>query len=251
MNPTEKRTFSIGTVLNESWALVQGSKWPIWAIAILIGLASLIIQLIITGIFRLDPEEPPVIYHYLIMPIINNAVIAPFFAGSLMVAIKRARGEAVDARSGFRYFGKTWPVVLTLIMIAFTANLLNYIVHLPSLVIALDLHTGWLNLIAAIVSALIYVFFVLSVPLVVDKNHTPWGSLRASYHIIKHCWLKVLILLVVVYVFFIIAMIPLYVGSMIHPYVKLLGVLILIAALIWLLPFMFLVQGVLYHKLVD
>ena len=249
--PVSKHSFGIAEVLNEAWNLVRGSKWPIWAIAIFIGISSLIVQLIIIGIFRIDAQASPTYYQYLLMPIINNVVVAPFFAGAVMTGIKRARGEAIEVKTGFRYFNKTWQVMVAMLLIAFLANILNYIVHLPSIVIALNLHAGWLNIIAAIVSILVYVFTLFSVPLIVDKNHSPWGALLASFHIIKKSWFKVLILLIIVYVFFIIAAIPLFVGAMIHPYAKLLGAIILIVALVWLLPFMFLVQGALYHQLVD
>ena len=59
------------------------------------------------------------------------------------------------------------------------------------------------------------------------------------------------ILLIIIYLFFLIAMIPFFVGSLIHPYARILGIVILIAALIWLIPLLFCIQGVLYHKLVD
>lgn len=247
----QKRTFAIWETIGQAWDLVSGSKWPIWAIAILIGVVSFIVQVLITYIFQIDPQDPPALYRYLIMPCINNIIIAPFFAGAVMVGIRRARGESVTARAGYQYFRKTIPVMITLFIIALLGNIITYIVHLDSIVTAVGAYSNWLNFIAGAISVLVYVFLLLAVPLVVDKNLAPLTALKMSFTIIKHCWFKVLILLIIIYLFFLIAMIPFFVGSLIHPYARILGIVILIAALIWLIPLLFCIQGVLYHKLVD
>jgi hypothetical protein len=178
-------------------------------------------------------------------------VIAPFFGGAVMTAILCARGESVQAKTGFRYLNRSVAVIITLFLIALFANIITYIVHLPSIMTMLGSHIGWLHILAAIIAVLVYVFCFISVPLAIDKNKSPGAALLTSFHIIKHCWLKVLVLLIIIYIFFIIALIPLYIGAMIHPYAKLLGAVITTIALIWLTPFILLIQGVLYHKLVD
>jgi len=248
----QERTFAVWEIIRQAWELVGGSKWPIWAIALfIVGIVSLIIQLIIAYIFRIDIKAPPMIYQYLILPCINSIVIAPFFGGAVMVGITRARGKAISPKSGYQYFRKTLALMITMLIMALLANIINTFVHLHTVVATLGLGAGWLNILAAIISLLVYVFLFLSVPLVTDKNLAPLKALKLSFKVVKHCWFKVLILFITVYLFFLIAMIPLFVGTLIHPYARLLGIGILIAALIWLIPFVFLVEGVLYHKLVD
>ena len=168
-----------------------------------------------------------------------------------MVAIKRARSETIVTRTGFMYFRYAGRLVITLFLIALFANILVYIVHLPMLVSTFSIHTGWLNLFVIIVSVFVYVFLILSVPFVIDNNLNPWEAIVRSFRTIQHCWLRTLALLITLYAFYIITMIPLFVGSMIHPWAKWFGGAIFLAALIWLLPFMFLVQGTLYHRLAD
>ena len=85
---TSKHDFEVRDILNEAWNLVNGSKWPILAVALCIGVASLIIQFSMITLFRINPEMPPVHYNYFFMPLINSIVIAPFFAGGVMTAIK-------------------------------------------------------------------------------------------------------------------------------------------------------------------
>ncbi|MBT8506615.1 hypothetical protein B1F79_03635 [Coxiella-like endosymbiont of Rhipicephalus sanguineus] len=244
------KCFAINDVLNETWRLVNGSKWPIWAITILIGIASLIIQIIVIEIFQIDPKTPLVHYSYLFMPILNSIVIAPFFAGAVMTAIKRAREEEINAASGYQYFHKTLQVMIGMALITLFGTILNYIFHLPVIADAAGRYAVWLYLLSGAVSILVYVFTILAIPLIVDKNHTPWESLINSFQITKNFWFKVLLLVLIVYVFFVVATIPLIIGAMIHPYARLLGVAIFIFILVWLLPYVFLIQGVLYHKLV-
>lgn len=243
--------FGIWDLISRSWELVEGCKWPVWSIAILMAVASFVVQIIIALIFHVTEQTSSALYHYLIMPLVNNIVIAPFFGGAVMVGVRRARGEPVDGSSGYAYFNKSWPLILTMFFIAVLANIINYVVHLPAVVTALAVHTGWLDAFAGIISLLVYVFFVLSVPLVVDKNLSPLKAMKASLNIVKHCWFRVLVVLVILYLFLMIALIPSMVGSMIHPYARALGIVIFVAALIWLVPLIFLVVGKLYHRLVD
>ncbi len=63
-SPQPNHRFTISDILNEAWGLVNGSKWSIWAIAIFIGIASLIAQIIIIRLFQIDPEMPSVHYNY-------------------------------------------------------------------------------------------------------------------------------------------------------------------------------------------
>lgn len=251
MDSLTKRSFSIRETLSEAWDLLEGTKSAIWTVAIFIGLISLLIPLLIAWFIQINPQDLPALFRYLLIPLIANTAIAPFYAGSFMVAITRARRRPIHSGLGFSYFSKTWQVMLTMFLVAVMANVIIYLAHAPFTVSALPALAGWINLFAAIVAIFVHIFFLFSIPLVVDKNYSPLGSLKASFNIIKSSWVSVLLLLIVIYGLFIVASIPMAVGSMIHPYAKLLGMAILIGALVWLVPYMFLVEGLLYHKLVD
>lgn len=248
---TAKAKFSILGVLRDAWHFVDGSKLPIWAIAIFIGVVAFFLQWLIMALFSIDPQNPSPLYRYLLVPVINNVVIAPFFGGAVMVAVFRARGEPASGIVGYHYFSKTLPLMLLMLIIAVAANLITYLAHLPSLSTLLGDHVGFINILGAIISILVYVFSFLSVPLLLDKKLSPLQALLTSCRIIASCWLKTLVLIIIVYACFIIAMIPLYIAAMIHPYVKIVGAIIVIILLFWLIPFLFLVQGVVYHRLID
>ena len=247
----QKPTVVIWETISEGWKLVAGGKWPMWAIMVLGAVASFVIQMLMAFIFRFDPQNPPVFYHYFLIPCISSIVVAPFYAGAVMVGIKRARGEVVTPSTGYQYFNKTISLMVTMLIIAFLANVAMYIMHLPAVVAGVGSQIVWLSLLASIISILVYVFLFFSIPLVTDKNLTPWQALKASFNTIKRAWFRVLVLLVIMYLFFLIAMIPFLVGALIHPYARMLGIAVLVLALIWLIPLAFYTQGVLYRKLVD
>jgi len=249
---TPKRSWSIPQVLGDAWHLVRGNKWPIWAVALVVLIVPMIIQLLaLQPLFRLAPSLL-IIYQFLLLPLIKYIVVAPFFGGAVMTAILCARHEAVQASTGYRYLNKSWALIVTLFIIALLSNVLSCIVHLPW-VMTLHFNTAWLGIPVALIELLVYVFLFISVPLVIDKNKTPWNGLVTSCRIMQHYWFKTFIILIlIVFILFTIAMIPLSIGMMMHsPYIKLLGAAITIIALIWLVPFSFLVQGMLYHKIVD
>lgn len=251
MKNLPKTRFTINETLSEAWQLVKGSKWPIWAIAIFIGISSLVIQFLFIRILRINQVTPSIHDSYLFMPILNSIVIAPFFSGAIMTAVKRARGQKINATSGYQYFNKTIPVMIGMGLIALFATIMNYIFHLPIISSTVGRYIVWFYLLAWAISILVYTFTILTTPLIVDKNHTAWKSLIISFQITKHSWFKILLLMLILYIFFVVATIPLIVGAMIHPYAKLFGVAIFILILVWLLPYIFLIQGLIYHKLVD
>ena len=168
-----------------------------------------------------------------------------------MTAISRTRGKAVSPRSGYQYFRKNLSVMLRMLLITFLATIVNYIVHLPPIATAVGRDAVWLNILGSIVATFMYVFTILTIPLIVDKKHTPWDGLIASFLPVKSYWFKVFMPYSHYLCFFIVATISLIVGRMIYSHARLLGAGIFILILVWLLPYIFSIQGVLYHKLVD
>ena len=92
---------------------------------------------------------------------------------------------------------------------------------------------------------------MLSIPLITDKNKSPIQSLLRSFKLVKTCWFRVLVILLIGYTFIALAMAPTLLGLIVHPWVIVLGIAIFVVALMWLLPFLFLLEGVIYSKLVD
>lgn len=250
----KRRSFLIWEILAEAWEATSSAWGPLWAIIIVMCIAVIIVLLLISLIFKVpvDIQEQAILYRSLIMPIILAIVAGPFYGGAIMVAIKRARNEPVRGKTGFQYFHKTWQTMLTLGIIEFLANITIYIIRTASA----DMTTphpymAWWYLLAAVVTIFVYVFSILAIPFVVDKNFSPLHALYRSYKTIRPCWFRTLVLLIALYLFYVIASIPLIIGAMIHPIAQIFGFIVLAVALIWLVPYTYLVLGYLYHKLVD
>jgi hypothetical protein len=246
-----KPTFHIIDVLQNAWHLVRGHKWPIWAIAIFAGVISVLLQLVIGFIFHVDPQNLSYSYRYLFMPLISSIAVAPFLGGAIMIAILAARGQAVDAKTGFRYLYKAGPVILTLFLITLLASILPFVLHLPWVAIALNSHVGWLNILAKVIALFVYLFSFISLPLIIDKNYSPWQALIGSFQVIKQCWFRTFVLFIIMYALFTLATLPAYMGAMIDPWGRFIGTLVMILISVWVIPFILLIQGVLYHKLID
>ena len=248
-------SLTIGSVLNEAWSLVKGSKWPIWAIMLgLIAVAALL-QIMQFTIFGDDPKHLSYMARYLYFPIITNAIIAPFYAGTIMVAIKRARGEQVSAGSGYQYCNRYLPTATVMVVVAFIASLGIIIINVPTVLQTLE-QTRTLFffalLLALFFSVLVYTFFLLSIPLTVDKKYNPSQAMANSILWVKPYWFKILLLFIIVDFYIIAAAIPMYLGMLfMNTIIMFIGICLFLLALVWLAPFLFLIQGVIYHKLVD
>lgn len=244
-------TFTIKSVLGTAWHLVKGSKWAIWLPSLAIAATSVSVQFILHSILKIDPNYPPTFFEFLLLPLITNIMIAPFFAGAFMVAIRRARGEKINKTTGYRYFSRTGSLMLILALITIFSNTLLYVANQSHVIVFFQGHNHLLQMAAGIISALVCVFFILSIPLVADKQERPFQALAHSAKLIKPRWFRVSMILLVGYVLMLIAMLPTLIGLLTHPLIIALGLIIFVVILIWLLPFLFLLEGVIYHRLVD
>ena len=247
-----KQSFIIWEVLLEAWQSRIHTLWPIWAIVLPMLVVLVILQILIGLLFAHTHTIPLLIfYQRLLVPMIIGIAVAPFVAGSQMIALKRMRGEIVTTQTGYQYFHKAWQVMVVLFIIELLSNLMFYIIQTTTPHDTMHHAIAWWYLLAGVVFIFILVFSLLGILFVVDKNLPPLKALYYSCKTIAHCWFKTLLLLIILYLLIVAISIPFIVGSMIHPYAKLLGACIFVIGMIWLIPYTFLVQGTLYHKLVD
>ncbi len=246
------KSLRVGKILNSAWEQVKGVKWPIWVVAIVVGVAAIAIRLILDKLMGVDLKHPEFVNNIIIIPIIMNAIVAPFYAGMLMIAITRARGESPRVKTGFQYFHKWIPLGITLVVTSLIGSIPYIIVNIPGFISGSPEIKAIADLIAMILALIIYVLFLLSVPLVADKDKSPGQAISTSVKLVAPHWLKVFVAVLIPYVFVLIIIIPLILGFAFSSMLLLaLGYIIFIVALIWLLPFLLMVLGTIYHRLVD
>lgn len=204
-------TLEIGAVLSEAWAKTKGSKGTIWLaflLILLIMIPASIVPPLVAAVF--DGSGAMSLLVTLVVQLAINLLMLPIMAGMWMIGIKRAVGVPVGASEIFAYFGKTGALFLCM--------LLMYLLVL----------VGFLLLILPGIYLL--VAFGMAMPLIVEKNMGVWEALQTSRKAMTHQWFTFFGLGLVLMVIY------------------LLGALFTLGiGLIWIIPLLFLVAGVVYR----
>ena len=168
-----KPSLAIGDTLSKTWDLLSGAKWPIWTVTLVMIVVAIGVSLVIQQLFGMSAKNESFLLRFIVLPIVSNAIIAPFYAGAVMVGVKRARGEAVTASSGWQYFGQYAPIAITIVVVSFIASLLVIILNAPGIAPSAEGQKALFETVASLFSTLVYTFFILAVPLVADKKLSP------------------------------------------------------------------------------
>lgn len=214
--PERKKDFTVGGVISESWEKVKGVKGSVWAGSAIMYLVLVVI--VAVGTFLLpeiavDSEEVGLADYLLpaLFQIVTDVVFMLFIAGLLFMGIRRVTGDEVNWKMifhGFSFTGKI--IVMTLLQfILVSAGFLLLI--LPGIYLAVG--------------------YAMAIPLIVDKNLSPWQALETSRKAVHKVWWKVAALYIVMSLIFIVALIPLGIG------------------LIWVWPMIMVAAGVVYCRL--
>jgi uncharacterized membrane protein len=205
--------WEIGAVLSEAWALSNGFKATIWgAFLLCMGIAiaaGIVMGLLSFGITKIAVEASVVVT--ILSQVIQLAITAPLTAGLLMLGIKRAAGQPVNAFMLFNYFPKTLPLFLT---------------HLLMTVLVI------IGLVLLVIPGIYLIFaYALALPLLVDKNLGIWESLETSRKGLTGCWFRFFGFGLISLIIVLISAIPLGIG------------------LIWTLPWLYAAIGIIYRNL--
>ena len=243
---------TVTSVFSKAWSLVHGSKGAIWSVAILIILIAGTLEWLFNRIIGINLQNAHYFIRYLMLPIITNIAIASFYAGSIMVAIKRTRNESVDRKTGFQYFHQFVPIAITLVIVGLIGNLFTMIVNIPAIAHALGSFLPYLDLISVLFSLIVYTLFLLSVPMITDKQYTTGQALAASPMLVGPHWFRIFLIFILAYLCIFIVTIPTFIGLIFNSSIMtMIGGVIAIVAMIWLMPFLFLLVAEIYHRLVD
>ncbi|WP_075186007.1 hypothetical protein [Teredinibacter haidensis] len=149
----------------------------------------------------------------IVVQIISYIVIYPLSAGFYMLSVRRAAGREVQAMEITGYFNRTLKIFLlnVLMMVLVAVGLLLLV--LPGLYLM--------------------VAYMFAVPLMIDKNMGVWAALEASRKTVTHKWFSFFGVFFLVMILVAVAAIPFGIG------------------LIWVLPLVSLVFGVLYTQILG
>ena len=214
--PERKSKFTVGWVVRESWEKVKGIKASIWAGSALMYLALIVI--IAGGAFLLpDPDMGPEsagVTAYLLsalFQVVTEVVSMLFIGGLLFMGIRHVAGDKVSWKMIFHGFSFTGKIIVVSILQFILVTLGFLLLILPGIYLVVG--------------------YAMAIPLIVDKNLSPWEALETSRKAVHKVWWKVAALYIVMSLIFVVAAIPLGIG------------------LIWAWPMIMVAAGVVYHRL--
>lgn len=183
--------FSVSELISEAWGMVNGNKLPIFIAIVLAGILGTIVSYIgqiISALVSLIPMLS------IVIDIVFGATSSIFAIGVIIVVLKLANSEKVDAASDFCQFTKYWVPILIL-----------------SIVMSIIVAIGFtLLIIPGIYLAVAYslAYWIL----VIHPNASFWDILEASRKIVTRRWFKFFILSLVLGLILFISAIPLGIG---------------------------------------
>ncbi|KXU36122.1 hypothetical protein AXE65_05570 [Ventosimonas gracilis] len=226
--------FAIGEVLSEAWSKVSGSKGTIIGAAlltfVLMWVASFIAGLISSLIGIASPGLG--IATELTLEIITGALIAPVIAGLFLIGMHRSANYPIRFNMIFDFVNKAVPLLLGYL-------LMNLVIFVPAallvgLAAVLGLPIGVLFLaiaIAVIYATYLSVAYIFTLPLMAERDLSPWQALETSRKAVSQRWGKVFAVLILIYLFMLLSVFTLFIG------------------LIWTIPLALIALGIVYRTI--
>lgn len=209
--------FSITAIIAEGWEKTSGAKGTI----LLAFLVYVVIATIVNVVQKLIFPDPNLLiqHHQLgagffwlaITMLVSIPITYPLAAGIIVLGIRRSVDAEINVGSIFRAYAKVIPLTLL------------------SIVLMLFIMLGYVLLI--IPGIYLSVAYLMSMALMMDRNMGAWEALETSRKAISKHWFKVFFLYLTMGILFLLACLPIFIG------------------LIWMLPLLAIVQGLLYKKM--
>ncbi len=261
------RSFSVFQTLGEAWELTKGAKWALWApMLVMIGIAlasSLISSTIIAFLYSKQTAENTGghIGTMGIVLIVAASIIIAYLclgliSGVIKVSIERARGNLVSGGSGFHSYSRVLPVffaILLTITIAELPEILAFLAGYFGVIKTVSKEVGLTVIIIQFIYGLIIgSLLYLTVLFAVDRTNNPFSAMASSFCATKHHWYRIIGIILMLYVFMALVYLPMFLGIYFqNTILHWAGTIFMLVAFVWLMPFFFLVPGVIYHKLAD
>ena len=200
--------FSIMAVLKEAWEKTNGMKAPVLGASLVLFIIIIVLGMgIIMFTQSLGYEEDSDITSLLSQ--LAFLIIYPFLAGIMMLGVRHSVNLPVSFSIAFSYFGYTRSILFVAILITMFTMIGYTLLIIPGVYLSIA--------------------YLLAIPLLIEKNLSPWQAMEASRKAITHHWFKVFLTYVIMLSIYILSIIPFCIG------------------LIWSLPMMANVTGILFR----
>ncbi len=210
---------TIGDVIKEAWQKTKGAKWRIH---LAFGLYLIVFMLLAIALFFIEqalglspdtsaestPENSAVM---LVWQIVFNLVSMPMIMGIFMLGLKRAVDAPLSATSIFHYFNRMFALFFTTVLMYIMIIIGFLLFIIPGIYLSIA--------------------YYMAMPLVVEKELSPWQALETSRKAVGKRWFSFLGFGIVIFL------------------INLGGLLSLGLGLIWTIPFSIIAFGIVYRNM--
>ncbi|HSH13409.1 MAG TPA: hypothetical protein VLA15_06660, partial [Desulfurivibrionaceae bacterium] len=202
--------FKIGEVLKEAWARTKGVKGPLWGALALILVVILGFSFVMGLVAGIMGNGGGTAISAALQITLSIAIY-PLMAGVMMIGIRRAADLPISWKLAFGYFSYLLPIVICVFLTTILTTIGFILLIIPGIYLTLA--------------------YMLAIPLIIDKGMGPWQAMEASRRGITKHWFKIFGLYFVMGLIYLLGMIPLGLG------------------LIWTMPMLVMVGGILYREI--
>ena len=209
--------FSITDIIAEGWEKTSGAKGTIWLAFLIFFVISIIVS-VVQSLIHPDPallfqqkELGTAAFWMTITTLENIPLTYPLIAGITLLSIRRSVDAEITAGSIFQAYAKVIPLTLLMIASMLLSLLGFFLLVIPGIYLSIA--------------------YLMSMSLMIDRDMGVWEALETSRKAITKHWFKIFFLYLLLGVMFIAAALPLLIG------------------LIWMLPLLLCVHGILYKKM--
>jgi uncharacterized membrane protein len=205
---------SISEIISEAWQKTKGIKRLVLGAGAIMYVAIFVVMFALSMMLALFASEDTMtslaLITQLVVQIAMMAVMLPFAAGIFVICLKHIRGQQPEFGDAFSCFGKTGTLVITMILMYIMIFIGFLLFVIPGI------YLSWA--------------YVLAIPLIVDRDMSPWEALETSRKAITKKWFSVFGLFFVLGLIMVVSMLPLFIG------------------LIWTVPMMSVAMAILYRN---
>lgn len=209
--------FAVGATLKEAFILTRGAKGAIWGGIVVMYLVIFVFAaggFLLFEMFGATPDTQMIaLGGNAALEMVNTIFSILFAAGLLNIGVRRVADKDFSWRTAFSGFAKFGKVIIA------------------GLLITLMLGIGFLLLVLP--GIYLMVGYSLALPLILDRDCGIWEAMEGSRKAIHKKWWKVFGLYLVMYLIFLVSLIPLGIG------------------MIWTVPMFFMLAGILYRLLLP
>ncbi len=209
--------FSIGDTLSEAWEKTNGAKLTFnlaFFLYFLVAIGVMVVaQFILIPFIPSEPGADTSLFMivWIGQQVIINLILMPIVMGMFLLGLRRAVDAPVNATSIFGYYNKALTLLLTLIIMYVMLTIGFVLLVIPGIYLSIA--------------------YILAMPLVVEKNLSPWQALEASRKAISKNWFTVFGFMIVMGLILFVSALPLGIG------------------MIWTMPMLMIAYGIMYRNI--